>query len=220
LARAIGRDQTASAEDSADGLVSLNALLDVWWNDGLTVYQIQQENFALVAGQASRTIGSGGNFNTTRPIKIVDGCFVRRNGTDSKVRVLENRAEYDAIPVKTTQGLPFALFYDPGMSTGTIYFYYVPDAADTIYLNSLKRLASLSALNTAVTLPPGYDQLIVDGLAIQLAPEYGLEAPASVLRSFAATRRVLEITNARVPVLETDPALLPRSAGYDINTDS
>lgn len=217
--RCIGRDQTPSAEDSADALTALNALLDVWWNDGLMVFQVQQENFALSVGNASRTIGTGGNFSTTRPLKIVDGCFVRSGGVDYPVRVLENRQEYDAIPVKTKAGRPFVLYYEPAFPLGTIYFYYVPDVADSIYLNSWKRLASLAALNTSVQLPPGYDQLIVDGLAIQQAPEYGLEAPRDVKKSFADTKRVLEQVNTRIPILEVDPMLLGRGAGYDISTD-
>jgi hypothetical protein len=81
-ARAIGKDQVPTADEAADCLAELNRMLDEWWNDGLAVFQIKQENFALVANQASRTIGVGGNFNTTRPLKLLDGCFVRRNGVD------------------------------------------------------------------------------------------------------------------------------------------
>lgn len=217
--RCIGRDQTPSAEDSADGLTALNALLDLWSNDSLLVYQQQQENFSLVAGTASYTIGTGATWSTTRPLKILPGCFVRRNGVDSPVEVLENRQAYDAIPVKTTQGMPSALFYDTGMSNGTVYLYPVPDAADTIYLNTMKRLSTLASLVTSVTLPPGYDELVVTGLAINRCPEYGLSAPGDVKLGFSNAARLIRRMNARIPVMSVDPAILPMRGGYDIYND-
>jgi hypothetical protein len=216
----LGATKWRAPRTAPTGSIALNALLDLWWNESLAVYHVLQENFPLVIGAASRTIGTGGNFNTTRPLKILDGCFVRRAGFDTPVRVLSDRAQYDAIPVKTTAGLPYALFYDAAYPLGTIYFFYVPDSADTIYLNSLARLQSVAALTTAITLPPGYDQLIVDGLAINRAPEYGREAPADVKRSFARSMRVLKRVNSASPVLTLDAALLPVVPGaYNINSD-
>lgn len=216
-ARAIGRDQVVAAEDSADGLTSLNALLDVWWNERLAVFYVLREQLTLTAGQASRTIGSGGNFNTTRPVKVLDS-YTRRNNVDTPLRVVD-QTEYDAIPDKTVQGIPRWMYYNPTPTIGTLYFYPVPDQADALFLNSYARLQSLAALNTSVTLPPGYDQLVVDGLAIQLAPEYGREAPPDVKRSFARTMRVLKRVNAPAPVMSMPGELLPRTGGYNINVE-
>lgn len=219
-ARAIGRDQVAGAEDSADGLVALNALLDLWWNESLAVFHILRENFPLVAGQASRTIGTGGNFNTTRPLKLVDGCMVKRGNIETPVKVLPDRALYDGIQDKTVQGMPYCLYYDATYPLGTIYFYFVPDQADTIYLNSLARLQSIAALNTQIALPPGYEMLLVNGLAIDRAPEYGMEAPGTVRNAFARTMRVLKRLNSSSPVLTVDPMLVSSPSGaYNINTD-
>jgi hypothetical protein len=214
--RCIGKDQVPTADEAADCLAELNRMLDEWWNDGLAVFQIKQENFPLVANQASRTIGVGGNFNTTRPLKLLDGCFVRRNGIDSWVTVLEDRTLYDGIGVKTATGLVKYVYYDPAMPTGTLYFYPVPDQADTIYLNSPARLQNVAALVTAISLPPGYDGLVLNGLAVREAPEYGLEAPASVVKVFGRAMRILKRTNTKRVVMQSDPALLPRTGYVDI----
>lgn len=214
--RILGRDQVPSAAESADGLTALNRMLDTWWIDRLAVFQVQQENFALVVGASSRTIGVGGNFNTTWPLKIVEGCFVRRSGVDYPVTVIDDRVQYDKIRVKSNSGMPMALFYDRAYPLGTIYFYYTPDVADTIYLNSWKRLQTLAALVTPVVLPPGYEQLIVDGLAIKLCPEFGLAAPKDVRDSFASVKKSLEQLNAPSLVMSIDANLLPRGAAYDI----
>lgn len=216
--RILGADQVPGASEAADALAAFNRMLDTWWIDRLAVFQVQQENFPLVVGQASRTIGVGGNFNTTWPVKIVEGCFVRRGGVDYPVKVIDDRTEYDRIRVKSSAGMPLALFYDRAYPLGTIYFYYVPDVADTIYLNSWKRLQTLAALVTAISLPPGYEELIVDGLAIKLCPDYGMTAPQDVKQSFSTTKKLLGQVNAPSLVMSMDPNLLPQRAGYDIRT--
>lgn len=214
----LGSDQVMSASDGSDGLAALNRMLDTWWIDRLAVFQVQQENFALVAGQGSYTIGVGGNFNTTWPVKIVDGCFVRRGGVDYPVTVIDDRTLYDRVRVKTNLGMPYALFYDRAYPLGTIYFYYTPDVADTIYLNSWRRLQTLASLVTAISLPPGYEDLIVDGLAIKLCPDNGLTAPDEVKKSFAATKKALGQLNAPSLVMSVDPNLLRDGSAYDIRT--
>ena len=211
--RAIGKDQVLTADEAADALAELNDMLAEWRNDGLIVFRIVQENFALVAGQASRTIGPTGNFATTRPLKILEGCFVRRSGVDHQVKVLDDRTLFDRWPVKTTQGLVEALYYDPTVTNGTLYFKPVPDAADTIFLNSPAPIHSTLTLVTTVSLPPGYDGLVVSGLGIRCAPEYGVEPPASVLRAFGRTMRSIKRTNTRGVVMSTDPALIGHT-GY------
>lgn len=217
--RILGVDQTPTAGESADALAALNRLLDTWWIDRLAVFQIVQENFALVAGQSSRTIGSGGNFNTTWPVKITDGCFVRRSGVDYPVAVIEDRVQYDRLRVKTNQGLPYCLFYDRAYPLGTIYFYFTPDAADTIYLNSWKRLQTLATLATAISLPPGYEDLIVDGMAIKLCPDYGLSAPDDVKKSFGHTKKMLGVLNTPSLVMSVDPMLVRGRGAYDIRSE-
>lgn len=215
-ARAIGKDQVPTADEAADALAELNSMLDEWWNDSLAVYHVLQENFALVVGAATRTIGTGGQFNTTRPLALLAGCFTRRDGKDTPLVVLTDRTQYDRLVSKTTQGMPQYVFYDAAMPLGTLYFWPVPDQADTVFLNSPARLQGTLALNTTVQLPPAYDKLVVSGLAIELAPEYGLEAPASVKTSFARTRRALERTNTKSIVMGFDTDLLPRRSRFDI----
>ena len=67
---AVDTDLTAS--ELQDGLESLNRMLDSWSADELTLYQVIREQFPLVSGQNPYTMGYGGNFNTSRPMKIVD----------------------------------------------------------------------------------------------------------------------------------------------------
>src|SRR5574337_1078774 len=113
--------ETPPAEDLNDGLSALNIMLDSWFVDRTLVYAVTKENFPLVVGQSSYTIGTGGNFNTTRPFKI-EGAYTRdSNSVDYPIEVTDNQNRYNLIGQKTTQGRPYFLLYDPQISMGTIY---------------------------------------------------------------------------------------------------
>lgn len=211
--RVIGKDQVPAPDEAADALSEMNDMLDTWWIDKLMVFHINVEQFALIAGQQSYTMGTGGNFNTTRPDKVVPGSRYTLSGVDRQLTLLTERKQWDEIPYKALQAPPQVLFVDEGFPLATLYFYPTPDQAYPVYINSLARLQNIAALTTTIALPPGYSSLIVNGLAIALCPEYGLEAPGSVVRAFHRVYRLLAQMNYEMPVLSMPAALLPRSAG-------
>ena len=69
LTNAVGIDQTLTASEAQLGLDAFNALLEEWSIEGLAVYAQANQTFNTVANQAVYTIGTGGNWATTRPIK-------------------------------------------------------------------------------------------------------------------------------------------------------
>lgn len=210
--RIIGKDEVLSADDAADALLDLNDLLDEWWLDKLLVFRINSEAFNLVAGTQSYTMGPGGVFNTVRPVKVVPGTrYTIATGIERQLVVLTSRKQWDEIPAKTVQGPPQLVFADMNMPTITLYFYPTPDQAYPVAIDSWGRLQNLAALNTAVSLPPGYARLIVNGLAIEKCGEYGLEPPARIVRAFAQTKNLLSIVNYEMPVLGLPSALGNRS---------
>jgi hypothetical protein len=218
--RILGADQVLSAARGAAGLDELNDLLDEWWITKLMVFHILVEQFALIANQQAYTMGVGGNFNTTRPVKVVPGTKFTLSSVDRQLTVLTDRKSWDEIPYKSLVGPPQGIFVDEAYPLATIYFYPIPDQAYTVYINSWARLQSIAALNTTIALPPGYNRLIVNGLAIALCPNAGLEAPPSVVRAFGSAKRALELVNYELPVLSMPAAVQPRwTAGSSIITD-
>lgn len=212
-ARVIGKDQVPAPDEAADALADLNDLLDEWWNDKLYVFRVVSEQFALVANQQSYTMGVGGNFNTTRPVKVAAGTRYSLNGIERQLSVLTDRKSWDEIPYKALSGPPQVVFQDQAYPLANLLFYPTPDQAYPVFIDSWARLQAIAALNTAIALPPGYNRLIVNGLAIAIAPEYGLDAPASVHKAFGKTSRLLALVNYELPVLGMPAELLPRSAG-------
>lgn len=214
-ARILGVDQAASAEDISNGFSLLNDLLDSWWLERLAVYREKQESFAWAAGNASRTIGTGGDFDTVRPVAVL-GAFFRVDNVDYPVTVLTDRAQYDSESLKSTQGIPAFLYYDPAYPVGTLYSYPVPNQAMTLYVNTQQRIGSFSSPGETVDLPPGYRGALIDGLAELLCSDYGIEPPAVLVKEARRTKAVLKRLNAPAPVLSI-PGALMKPYHFDIN---
>lgn len=205
--------ESATASEASNGLAALNSMLESWSVERLMVYHILQENFTWASGQVSRTIGTGGNFDTTRPTKIVSG-FTRINNVDHPFRVVE-RQFYDAVIDKTVQSsYPEIVYYDATMSTGTLYAYPVPNASISVYLNSWKQLQQFAALTTTISLPPGYRRAIEHNLAVEFAPEFGMGVSDNVERIANTSKAAIKRINAPSMVARIE---LSGGRSFDIN---
>lgn len=213
-----GAGETVSDDDAQDGLNALNDLLDSWWNDRLAIHQIYRESFTLTANDGQYTIGSGGDFNTTRPVKIVDAFVRTTENIDYPLTIIDTAQGYNRIAYKsTTSDISGALFYDNAYPLGTIFLYPVPTVANTLYLFSWKQLQSFTSLTAQVSLPPGYERALKYNLAKELntlangamtpdAKEIAVESLAKIKR-----------TNRRPIVSRTDITV---GREYDITSDT
>lgn len=207
------KNEALAADEANDGLIALNEMLDSWSNDNLMTTAYTLESFPLT-GAASYTIGTGGVFNTARPINIVT-AVVRLSSIDYPLKMITPEEYQEEIPIKSiTSPIPQFLTYDNGYPLGTITIYAVPTAGSTLRMLSNKPLSNLSALTTTVDLPPGWKRALKNNLAIELAAEYGVEPSATVIRnaaqSMGALKRATAINNA-MPFM---PALPVRYSIY------
>lgn len=157
-----------SAAQSAKALTILNNMLGIWGIDGLLVPYRTSENFPLVVGQSSYTIGSGGNFNTVRPLEVVQAYIRDSSNIDYTLKPIDQR-QYTEITNKTADRRPLRFYYDPQYTLGILYFDSEPIAVETLYLVSEKALTELAALSTTVALPDFYKEPLIYNLAIRIA---------------------------------------------------
>src|SRR4051794_34315922 len=73
---ALGTGQNATAEDLSDALADLNDMLAQWQRKRWLVYHLVDVS-KVSTGATSYTVGSGGDFNVTRPDQIA-AAFVRQ----------------------------------------------------------------------------------------------------------------------------------------------
>jgi hypothetical protein len=198
--------ESPSPSITTDGLNMVNDILEEWTISKVLSNALTQESFSLVAGQASYTIGVGGNFNTSRPVNITQAYITDSNNNDSPMQII-TYDQYNDISDKTTQSdNPYYLYYSPSYPLGTIYLYSTPSSADTIHLTSWKNFGSYATINTVVSLPPGYKKYLIYKLAIEWCPHFGKQLPIDVLRTYEQIKKTVEDLNRKnnIPGFNSD----------------
>lgn len=222
-----GAGDTVSAADQAIGLSVLNDMLDVWSNESLASFCILEQSVSLITGQQSYTIGTGGNINATRPLKILEDpgtCFVRdQNGNDYPVAVVP-RDEWNLIVDKTvSSNIPDVLFYDPQFPLGVINLWGVPNIGGyTLFFDSYQQLGGFPTAATTFSFPPGYKRAVGTNLAVSLKPYFADgQLDPLILKEAAETKGSIKRTNRREIFAQYDAYITASGNGqYDIYNDS
>lgn len=202
----VDQEGTPSTNQRNQGLDALNAVIDSFVVDNLVNYRYDDEQITITA--ASMTWGSGGDINTTRPVKI----FAARDSNENPLEVLDliefRRRGYGA----SQAGTAGYLALDATMTNTRATLYAYPYGG-TIKVSSLKPWTQYSALSTNLGLPPGYVRYLRHVLALELAPEYQVEAPQVCAAMTVQLRGHLGDVNTKIPTLFNQMA---PSGGYDI----
>jgi hypothetical protein len=209
--------ESLPAQEATDGLSTLNRMLGSLSNEGLAIHAITEESpLTLTAGDGSVTLGTSGDI-TTRPISI-EKALIRDGSQDYPVRIL-SLEEYASISNKSLQSnYPEALYDDGAYPQRTVKLYPVPSAANSLVLFTKRALTEIATLDTSISLPPGYERMLVFNLALDLAPEYGRPVPDMVMVMAAESKANLKRTNHRASYLKVDNALRPHGGSFNIQT--
>lgn len=212
LIGSLASGETAAASEEQDALLVLNNLLDSWSAEGLIVPNRVRESFALVPGTGTYSIGTGGAFNTARPLEIMDAAIEILTATptiESPLTIL-NIDQFAAIAQKAIQStIPTQVYPEFSFPLMTVTFWPVPSAAYNFILYSKKPLANLASATTAISLPPGYNRGLSFNLAIELAATYGKSTPNEVLTIAAEAKGNIKRQNVRPYYLRSDAAVAP-----------
>lgn len=164
--------ETASADLSNQTLTRCNLMLDTWGATNLSVRATVQFT-GLASGLSPYSIGSGGTFNTTRPMSIPTAAIVYLSSQNLTIPLDTTMplSQYYMFSDRTfITGLPRLLFYDPQMPLGQIYLYPNPDQAYNLDLRLDVALSEIAALSTLFSLEPSYFNAIALNLAVEIAP--------------------------------------------------
>lgn len=191
----LGRGQIIPDDQLNDVLNNINNMLATWSIEGSLVYTQSSETFSLTSGQATYTIGSGQDFDTTRILDIVS-AFTSQGETDYPLQSY-NQTQYNYIENKNIGGIPEVYYFDGGYSVSNISLFPVPSGVTTITLNTKKQLDGFVDLDTVYALPPEYEAAIIYNAAIWIAPEYEKEPTRGVINIANRTKKAIETQNRR-----------------------
>lgn len=223
-----GSSDTMSSADAALGLTVLNDMIDSWSNESLSCFCILEQSAPLVVGQASYTIGTGGNFNMTRPLRILEGpgtAYVQdANGNNYPMEVVP-RDKWNLYSNRSSlinSNFPNVLFYDPQFPLGRINILPYPNIAYTMFWDSYLQLSEFPLLTTAISLPPGYNAAIRHNLAAELWPFFGTgPLDQTVIYLASQAKGNIKRTNIRPEEALYDPEIVSHAqVGYNVYTDS
>jgi hypothetical protein len=210
--------ETPTGPEVNDVVTKLNRILDARNTEGRYIYAIDFNTYVTTAGVQPHTIGPTGNFVVNqRPVKILDASIILNPGgataVRSPVRVHDGKQGAEWWSAKRTfavQGVLITdLYYEPDWNNGSIFFWTVPNNAQTVELETWSVLGQLQA-NSAFCMPPGYFDDVVYTLAVNICPMFGKEAsPTLVALARDANRRVQGL-NTAAPFIATADAGTPR----------
>lgn len=218
---AVGYSDVLADDDQriVDGLEDLNNLISSLNAEGLMIPSVTKVSHTLVAGTNNYTIGTGADINTTRPMSI-GSAFIRDSNNYDHYVDIKAIEEYARISVKTTQGRPDRLYYNPAYSLGKIYLYLTPDTAEDLHMDLIVPLAEISAVGDTVDLPREYKRMLIYNLALDIAPEADIEDWPELVRIANESKRFVKRLNIQpVPVMKMDSALTGRGRRYNIDSD-
>ena len=210
--------QTPEADETADALTALNAMLDGWMNDKLMTYSLQNITVPLVAGTASYTIGtSGATVTATSPVRI-ESAYTRKSNIDYLIELIDSN-QYNGIGSKTSASdIPEYLYFNGTNPNSTITLYPVPNEVNNLYLTVWTPYAAFAAATDTFTMPNGYEDAVAYNLAIRLWPEYpAVQLSPVVIELAKTTLASIKRINQQSVIQTTQLAkMFGKNRGYNI----
>jgi len=166
-----GIGDTIPAQVMTDVAQALNIWVKALCMKGLFLWCVQEVEVPMVAGQAQYPIGP--LINKPRPLRILDAYIRYSTGNDVSLTIT-SRYDYDTLGLKSAQGIPNQLYYDPQLSNGLVTFYNVPFAAgDTVHLVIQRQIEDFNLATDNPDFPQEAFQMLKWGLADEIGLEQG-----------------------------------------------
>lgn len=108
-----------------------------------------------------------------RPLKLYNGRIKSSDGTERAMTEI-SRQEYMNIVSKSTSSAVSAWYYDPGLSTGTLYVWPTTnDVDDRAYFSAQRVLEDFDNSTDNPDFPTEWLDALVWNLAVRIAPDFG-----------------------------------------------
>jgi hypothetical protein len=214
----LAEGETPSSATSQDALFALNQMIDSWSTERLSVFSTQDQVFSWPPNARSRTLGPTGDFVGNRPILLDDATYFLdpSNGISFGIKII-NQQQYNGIAVKTvTSTYPQVIWVNMEYPNIEMYIYPVPTKVLEWHFISVAELTQPATLATTITFPPGYLRAFRYNLACEIAAEFGVEPPPSVMRIAMSSKRNLKRINNPDDIMSLPYSIVGTRQRYNI----
>ena len=214
----LAEGETTSASVSQDSLMAMNQMIDSWNTERLSVFSTQDQIFTWPAGQITRTLGPSGDFIGLRPVLLDEATYFRDPGTNVSFGIkFINQQQYNGIAVKTvTSTYPQVIFVNMTYPDVTMSIYPRPTRDLEWHFVSVQELSNPATLGTDLFFPPGYLRAFTYNLAMEIAPEFGVEPSPQVQRIAMTSKRNLKRINNPDDVMSMPYAIVATRQRFNI----
>lgn len=198
-----------SEADGADALAALNSLLDQMAAERLQIYTVTRTLFTITPSLGTYAVGSGLAINRARPMTVTAVNLIDTSTTpDTEIplgRLTED--EWLTIPQRALEGsIPASWYYEPTYPSGTLTLYPIPtnSSLQGAFYAPLA-VAQFALLGDAVALPPGYKEMLITNLALNLASSYSKQPDPSLVLRARESKAVVKRANSTAKDLYFEP---------------
>jgi hypothetical protein len=213
----LAEGETPSAAMSQDALMAMQQMIESWNTERLSVFSTQDQVFTWPSGQISRTLGPSGDFVGLRPILLEDSTYFRAPNNVSYGIKFINQQQYNGIAVKTvTSTYPQVIFVNMTFPDVEMFVYPRPTQDLEWHFVSVEELSTPATLATNLFFPPGYLRAFAYNLAMEIAPEFGVEPSPQVQRIAMTSKRNLKRINNPDDIMSLPYALVSNRQRFNI----
>lgn len=224
LINVVASGETLPLSEANDGLFVLNDMIDSWNAQRLAIFTTRSEDFPLILGQQSYTMGPGGDFDTARPARIDAMSAILlypdpNNPIEEPITMFSVQDWQTQVPIKkVNSSWPQICYDDGGFPLRTLNFWPIPNNQpnNKVRIYSWQALAA-QTLAAQVSFPPGYKKALRYNLAVDLAAEFSAPVPAVVAAEAISSLAIVKSINC--PPLQMRSDLIPFPAGYNYKAD-
>ena len=216
----LAEGEVPSAETSQDALMALNQMVDSWNTERLSVFNTIDQVFTWPTGEITRHLGPTGEFVGLRPVLLDDSTYYRDPQTNVSYGVkFINQQQYDGIAVKTvTSTYPQVMWINMEYPNISMTIYPKPTRDLEWHFISVQELDQPATLDTVLAFPPGYLRAFTYNLAMELAPEFGVEPSPQVQRIAMTSKRNLKRINNPDDVMSMPYPLIATRQRFNVYT--
>ena len=214
----LAEGETPSSETANDALYALNQMIDSWDTERLAVFSTKDDVYLWPAGERSQTYGPTGDVVGERPVLLDDSTYFRDPQTNVSYGIkFINQQQYDGIAVKTvTSTYPQVMWINMEYPNIQMTVYPKPTRDLEWHFISVQELDRPATLTTTMYYPPGYLRAFTYNLAMEFAPEFGVEPSPQVTRIAMTSKRDLKRINNPDDVMSMPYAIVATRQRFNI----
>lgn len=214
----LAEGEVPTAEMANDALVTMNQMIDSWNTERLSVFNTIDQVFLWPVGVITQHLGPTGDFVGYRPVQLDDSTYFRDPQTNVSYGIkFINQQQYDGIAVKTvTSTYPQVMWINMEFPNISMTIYPKPTRTLEWHFISVQELDQPATLTTQLHFPPGYMRAFAYNLAMELAPEYGIEPAPQVQRIAMTSKRNLKRINNPDDVMALPYAIVATRQRFNV----